>query len=76
VNYSGKAKLMEHTKKTYRGIKNILKKQIENNINFKWAWKNSKENEEFVCVYVSIPSWSKELYTPQQLLNKLNESKN
>tara|TARA_B110000967_G_C18802353_1_gene519185 strand:- start:893 stop:1096 length:204 start_codon:yes stop_codon:yes gene_type:complete len=67
---------MEHTKKTYKGIKAILQKQVDNNINFKWAWKNSKEDEEFVCVYFCIPKWSKELYTPQQLLNKLNESKN
>tara|TARA_R110000796_G_scaffold231287_3_gene349163 strand:+ start:2659 stop:2862 length:204 start_codon:yes stop_codon:yes gene_type:complete len=67
---------MEYIKNTYRGIKGILKKQIDANCNFKWAWKQSESNEEFVCVYISIPNWSKELYTPQQLLNKLNESKN
>ena len=66
---------MEHTKRNYRGIKKILKKQIENNIKFKWAWRKSRDNEEFVSVYISIPTWSKKLYYPIELLNKLNESK-
>lgn len=65
---------MVHTKKTYKGIKWVLKQQIAKDRLFKWAWKQSDKNEEFVCVYKSIPEWSKELYTPQQLLNKLNES--
>lgn len=65
---------MEHTKKTYKGIKTLLKKQIDKNIHFKWAWKQSDKDEEFVCVYIFIPKWSKELYTPKQLLEKLNES--
>ena len=66
---------MPETKK-YKGIKWVLKQQIQKNSTFKWAWKQSEQDEEFVCVYISIPEWSTELYTPQQLLNKLNESGN
>ncbi len=62
--------------KSYKNIKKILKLQIDKNINHKWAWKNSIKDEEFVCVYLHIPKWSTELYTAQQLLNKLNESNN
>ena len=47
--------------KSYKNIKKILKIQIDNNINHKWAWR-SGDNAE--------------LYTAQQLLNKLNESDN
>jgi hypothetical protein len=61
--------------KSYKNIKRILKIQIDNNINHKWAWK-AGDDEEFVCVYLHIPKWSTELYTAQQLLNKLNESDN
>lgn len=64
------------SEKKYKGIKWVLKQQIERNSTFKWAWKQSQQDEEFVCVYLSIPKWSTELYTPQQLLNKLNESEN
>tara|TARA_R110000737_G_scaffold284246_1_gene290773 strand:+ start:38 stop:235 length:198 start_codon:yes stop_codon:yes gene_type:complete len=65
---------MEHTLKKYTGIKSVLKHQIEFKSDLRWAWRNCKINEEFVCVYKIIPSWSKELYSAQQLLDKLNES--
>tara|TARA_R110000751_G_scaffold136245_1_gene239218 strand:+ start:7237 stop:7428 length:192 start_codon:yes stop_codon:yes gene_type:complete len=61
--------------KTYKNIKKLLNIQILKDINHKWAWKRGKD-EEFVCVYLYIPKWSTELYTAQQLLNKLNESNN
>jgi len=58
----------------YRTIKWILAQQIERGTNYKWAWKQSMKDEEFVCVYFHIPKWSKELYTANQLLIKLNET--
>ena len=42
----------------------------------KWAWKRCEQEEEFVCVFINIPSWSKELYTASQLLAKIDESTN
>ena len=60
----------------YTTIKNLLRNQIKNNINYRWAWNQSKDNEEFICIYIHIPKWSKELYSAQQLLNKLDESNN
>jgi hypothetical protein len=52
----------------YKTIKWVLKKQIEYKRNYKWAW---VENE-FICVHEHIPEEATELYTAQQLLNKLN----
>ena len=66
---------MEHTSKNYTGIKSILKKQIQSKSDLRWAWKKCNQEEEFVCVYQIIPNWSKVLYSAQQLLDKLNESK-
>lgn len=65
---------MEHTLRKYTGIKRILSNQVKNKSNLKWAWRRSEKNEEFVCVYNVIPSWSTELYTASQLLVKLDES--
>tara|TARA_R110002051_G_scaffold103198_1_gene174927 strand:- start:841 stop:1032 length:192 start_codon:yes stop_codon:yes gene_type:complete len=58
--------------KKYKTIKWILGQQIERGTNYKWGWKQAVKDEEFVCVYNIIPKWSTELYTAQQLLNKLN----
>lgn len=62
--------------KSYKGIRKILKNQIKNNSNLKWAWKRSEKDEEFNCVFEIIPKWSSELYTAQQLLTKIDESNN
>ena len=62
--------------KSYKGIKKILQQQIKNNSSLKWAWKRCEQEEEFVCVFINIPSWSKELYTASQLLAKIDESTN
>ena len=55
----------------YSTIKWVLNKQIEYNRNYKWAWIGN----EFICVFEHIPTEATELYTPQQLLNKLNDIK-
>lgn len=57
--------------KKYKTIKKVLKDQIDANVPFRWTWNQSSTNEEFVCVYKYIPSWSKELYTAKQLLDKI-----
>ena len=59
--------------KKYKTIKWILSQQIERGTNYKWGWKNTNKDEEFVCVYNIIPKWSSELYTATQLLNKLTD---
>ena len=53
----------------YKNIKTILRTQIKMGSLKKWAW--IKEDKEFICVYRYIPPQSTELYTPLQLLNKL-----
>lgn len=58
--------------KKYKTIRWILKQQIESKLNYKWAW-NKGIDEEFICVYNYIPKWSTELYTANQLLNKIDE---
>ncbi|QDP64646.1 MAG: hypothetical protein Unbinned4585contig1001_10 [Prokaryotic dsDNA virus sp.] len=54
----------------YTSIKKILKGQIENNV--KALWTHDEENNEFTMIYEHYDDDAK-IYTPQQLLNKLNE---
>ena len=56
----------------YSNIKKILKHQIKINSQKKWAW--LRDQNEFVCVYRVIPKSATELYTPLQLLNKIEGS--
>lgn len=64
--------------KKYKSIIGILNNQIKRGINHKWAWipKSDKIKEEFICTYNIIPDSVDCLYSPTQLLNKLNESNN
>ena len=55
---------------TYNNIKKILKKQIENNVNALWTF--NEEQKEFTQIYQNYNN-NLTIYTPQQLLNKLNE---
>ena len=55
----------------YTNLKKQLKKQIESNIRVLWTW-DEKENS-FTCVYKSYCD-DLRIYTPQQLLDKLNET--
>jgi hypothetical protein len=52
----------------YNNIKNILKKQIENNV--KTFWTFNEDEKEFTQIYKNYTDELK-IYTPQQLLNKL-----
>ena len=52
----------------YNNIKNILRKQIESNVNTFWTF-NEKDNS-FTCIYKNY-SDGLTIYTPQQLLNKI-----
>jgi hypothetical protein len=53
----------------YKNIKNILKRQVEAKLNTFWIY--IEEEEEFVQIYKIICNKYK-VYTPQQLLDKLN----
>ena len=53
----------------YNNIKNILKKQIDNRV--KTFWTFNIELQEFTQIYKSYNDELK-IYTPQQLLDKLN----
>ncbi len=51
----------------YKTIKWVLRKQIKFERNCVWAWLDN----EFICVFKHIPKEATELYSPTQLLNKL-----
>lgn len=59
----------------YKGIKNILKKQVQNNVHTFWAHltDNSGQTLEFRQLYKQVPDDVSEVYSPKQLLDKLNE---
>ena len=54
----------------YKNIKKILKQQIENKTQTLWTF--DKEEKEFTQIYKNYTNELK-IYTPQQLLNKLDE---
>ena len=58
--------------KKYNNIKKILRKQVERNVISQWVW--LEDVDEFIQVYQSIPSEADVLYSPQQLLNKLENN--
>ena len=62
-------------KQKYNNIKKILRKQVENQVNSQWAWNKDNEGNtiEFCNMFRVIPD-VEEIYTPQQLLDKLNET--
>tara|TARA_R100000306_G_scaffold21106_1_gene25059 strand:- start:187 stop:378 length:192 start_codon:yes stop_codon:yes gene_type:complete len=58
---------------TYRNIKNILKKQVDNKVITQWCWIKTNDDEEFIQVFNNVmPEEATEIYTPEQLLNRLN----
>lgn len=58
---------------TYKSIKWILRKQIEGGVKTLWTWKTGKtiKDENFTCIYKSY-SDKLPIYTPQQLLDKID----
>ena len=54
----------------YNNIKTILRKQIETAV--KTLWTFNEEEKEFTQIYENYNN-NLTIYTPQQLLNKLNE---
>ena len=54
----------------YNNIKTILRKQIDNGV--KTFWTFNEEQKEFTQIYKNYTNELK-IYTPQQLLNYLNE---
>lgn len=53
---------------TYKTIKWVLRYHIKTNIRSLWTWKDN----EFKCIYKNYTD-DNTIYTPQQLLNKLDE---
>ena len=58
--------------KKYNNIKKILRKQVESKVISQWVW--LEDTNEFTQVYQMIPSDADVLYSPQQLLNKLENT--
>lgn len=56
---------------TYKTIKWVLRYHIKNNIRSLWTWTNN----EFKCIYKNYTDETR-IYTPQQLLNKIDELTN
>ena len=54
----------------YTNIKKILKKQVQNNVKTFWIY--NEDNKEFINIYKMYSDKFK-IYTPQQLINKLEE---
>lgn len=54
----------------YKGIKEILRKQIERDV--KTFWTFDEVRKEFTQIYENYSN-NLTIYTPQQLLNKLND---
>ena len=54
----------------YNNIKTILRKQVQNGV--KTFWTFNEEEKEFTQIYKNYTNDLK-IYTPQQLLNKLDE---
>jgi hypothetical protein len=61
-------------KKSYTTIKKLLKAHIKINLKSLWTWEQG-ENENFTCIYKAYDN-ELQIYTPQQLLNKLDEEIN
>jgi hypothetical protein len=53
----------------YKNIIWILNKQIELKSKARWCWVGN----EFICIYEMIPKGAEHLFTPEQLLNKINK---
>lgn len=54
----------------YSNIKKILIKQVENKVKSMWTF--NKQSKEFTQIYQNYTDGLR-IYTPQQLLNKLEE---
>tara|TARA_R100001463_G_scaffold22733_3_gene54597 strand:- start:1079 stop:1258 length:180 start_codon:yes stop_codon:yes gene_type:complete len=56
------------TKRTYKGIKNLLRYHIKNNVRSLWTY----EDDNFTSVYENYDGDSR-IYTPQQLLKLIDK---
>lgn len=56
------------TKRTYKGIKNILRHHIKYNVRSLWTY----EDDNFTSVYENYDGDSR-IYTPQQLLKFIDK---
>ena len=58
---------------TYKTIKWVLRGQIKKNLKTLWTWEQGKtiKDENFTCIYEAYND-SLPIYTPQQLLDKID----
>ena len=60
---------MTESQKSYKTIKWVLRQHIKNNNKTLWTYKDN----EFRCIYKNYSPDDK-IYTPQQLLDKINNN--
>jgi hypothetical protein len=58
----------------YGTIKSLLRNQVKNNSKVLWTWNMGKE-ENFTCIYKNYND-NLPIYTPNQLLEKIDEKTN
>jgi hypothetical protein len=58
----------------YNTIRSLLRGQIKNTSKVLWTWKKGKD-ENFTCIYKNYND-NLPIYTPLQLLEKINEETN
>ena len=58
----------------YKGIKKILRKQVEDSVHTFWAHLTDDDGKtlEFRQLYKTVPDDVSEVYSPKQLLDKIN----
>ncbi len=61
-------KMKNNMKRTYRGIKSVLKHHIKTGVKSLWTWKN----DNFTMIYENY-SGKDRIYTSYQLLNLLED---
>jgi len=60
--------MKNNMKRTYRGIKSVLKHHIKNGVKSLWTWRN----DNFTMIYENY-SGKDRIYTSYQLLNLLED---
>lgn len=59
---------MKEEERTYKNIRWVLRSHIKNNVRSFWTWVDNN----FTCIYKNY-STSERIYTPEQLLKKLEK---
>ena len=59
----------------HNNIKRILRQQVESQTHTFWVWQKDNEGNtlEFQQIYKTVPDDATEVYSPSQLLDKIEE---